>query len=73
MKLYTYEESGNSYKVRLLLALMGQEIEQIEVDLMTDEQHGDHPTHAENVTRVAADAGWVFPVGGRSLDDQRRV
>ncbi len=40
MKLYTYEESGNSYKVRLLLALMGVEVEQVEVDLMADEQHG---------------------------------
>ncbi|MEQ8233856.1 MAG: glutathione S-transferase N-terminal domain-containing protein, partial [Gammaproteobacteria bacterium] len=41
MKLYTFEESGNSYKVRLLLAFLGVACEQVDVDLMTDEQHGD--------------------------------
>lgn len=41
MQLYTFDESGNSYKVRLLLALLGIDCEQIDVDLMTDEQHGD--------------------------------
>ncbi|MEQ8661031.1 MAG: glutathione S-transferase family protein [Gammaproteobacteria bacterium] len=40
MKLYTYAESGNSYKVRLLLAFLGIECEQVDVDLMTDAQHG---------------------------------
>lgn len=39
MKLYSYEESGNSYKVRLLLALLGREVEIVNVDLMQDEQH----------------------------------
>lgn len=39
MKLYTFEESGNSYKVRLLLSFIGIECEQVEVDLMADEQH----------------------------------
>jgi len=39
MKLYNYEESGNSYKVRLLLAFLQLDYEKIDVDLMRDEQH----------------------------------
>ncbi|MGB1884235.1 MAG: glutathione S-transferase family protein [Gammaproteobacteria bacterium] len=39
MKLYTYEESGNSYKVRLLMSLLGIECEKIDIDLMQDIQH----------------------------------
>ena len=39
MKLYTYEESGNSYKVRLLLSFLAVQYEKINVDLMQDEQH----------------------------------
>jgi glutathione S-transferase len=39
VKLYSYEESGNSYKVRLLLALLGVEAETIDVDLLQDAQH----------------------------------
>ncbi len=40
MKLYTHEESGNSYKVRLLIAFLGIAVDEHRVDLMTDEQHG---------------------------------
>ncbi len=39
MKLYSYEESGNSYKVRLLLSFLGIDYEKEEVDLMQDAQH----------------------------------
>jgi glutathione S-transferase len=39
MKLYSYEESGNSYKVRLLLSLLGMRCDIVNVDLMADEQH----------------------------------
>ena len=39
MKLYTYEESGNSYKVRLLMALLKIDCEKIDIDLMQDVQH----------------------------------
>lgn len=39
MKLYTYEESGNSYKVRLLLSFLGLSYESVDVDLMQDAQH----------------------------------
>jgi glutathione S-transferase len=39
MRLYSYAESGNSYKVRLLLALLGVEVETVDVDLLQDEQH----------------------------------
>ncbi|MGE0486906.1 MAG: glutathione S-transferase family protein [Gammaproteobacteria bacterium] len=40
MQLYTHEESGNSYKVRLLVSFLGIAVEERRVDLMTDEQHG---------------------------------
>lgn len=39
LKLYEYPESGNSYKVRLLLAFLELPYESIQVDLMKDEQH----------------------------------
>lgn len=39
MKLYSHPESGNSYKVRLLLALLGVDCECVDVDLMSDAQH----------------------------------
>lgn len=39
-KLYTFRESGNSYKVRLFAALAGIELEEIEVDLIGGEQRG---------------------------------
>lgn len=39
MKLYTYPESGNSYKVRLLLSFLELDIEHIDIDLMIDQQH----------------------------------
>lgn len=37
LKLYTHELSGNCYKVRLLLSLLGLEYEMIPVDLGKDE------------------------------------
>ena len=39
MKLYTYEESGNSYKVRLLMSFLNIDCEKIDVDLMQAVQH----------------------------------
>lgn len=39
LRLYQHSESGNSYKVRLLLAFIGLPYESIAVDLFTDEQH----------------------------------
>ncbi len=39
MKLYSFEESGNSYKVRLLFSFLGVDYQRIDVDLMSDEQH----------------------------------
>lgn len=39
MKLYSYEESGNSYKVRLLLSFLNTECELVDVDLMQAAQH----------------------------------
>jgi glutathione S-transferase len=37
--LYTYKESGNSYKVRLLAALLNIELEHRELDFLNDQQH----------------------------------
>jgi len=39
MQLYSYEESGNSYKVRLLFGFLGVDYQRVDVDLMRDEQH----------------------------------
>lgn len=38
MKLYDFQLSGNCYKVRLMLALLGLTAERVEVDLMGGEQ-----------------------------------
>ncbi|GJE25686.1 glutathione S-transferase family protein [Methylobacterium organophilum] len=40
IRLYTYRESGNSYKVRLLLAFLGLTVEEVEIDFPGREQHG---------------------------------
>ncbi|KAL4782625.1 glutathione S-transferase [Aspergillus varians] len=40
-KLYSYKESGNSYKVRLLAAILKVDLEIFELDFLADEQHGD--------------------------------
>lgn len=40
MKLYEHPESGNSYKVRLLLSFLNLPYESVLVDLMQDAQHG---------------------------------
>lgn len=37
--LYTFQGSGNSYKVRLLEALLGIELKHQELDFLADEQH----------------------------------
>ncbi|RDW91762.1 hypothetical protein BP5796_01156 [Coleophoma crateriformis] len=39
LRLYTLDQSGNSYKVRLLAALLGITLELIEVDMANDELH----------------------------------
>lgn len=41
LKLYSYQESGNSYKVRLLIALLNLEVEVQELDYFNDEQHSE--------------------------------
>jgi hypothetical protein len=38
-KLYSYKESGNSYKVHLLAALLHIDLEIIELDFLNDQQH----------------------------------
>jgi glutathione S-transferase len=39
VKLYSHPESGNSYKVRLLMAFLGVDYDRIDVDLLSDAQH----------------------------------
>ena len=39
MKLFTYEESGNSYKIRLLLSFLQLPYESVDIDLMQDAQY----------------------------------
>ena len=41
LKLYSYNESGNSYKVRLLAALLKVHLEIVELDYFSDEQHSE--------------------------------
>jgi glutathione S-transferase len=41
MKLYDYWESGNGYKVRLLLAQLGLDYERIELDILSGETRTD--------------------------------
>lgn len=40
LTLYSHPESGNSYKVRLLLSFLAIPHEIVDIDLMRDEQHG---------------------------------
>ena len=37
MRLYDYDVSGNCFKVRLLLALLGREYERVQVDIFAGE------------------------------------
>ncbi|CAG7923704.1 unnamed protein product [Penicillium olsonii] len=39
--LYSYKESGNSYKCRLLAAFLGVKLDIVEIDFLGDEQHGE--------------------------------
>lgn len=39
LTLYSYKESGNSYKVRLLLAFLDVKAKIVELDFLNDEQH----------------------------------
>ena len=78
MKLYTYPESGNSYKVRLLLSFMALDIEHENIDLMTDEQHspaflkinprGEVPVLVDGDTRLRDSAAIIIYLAGLQPD-----
>ena len=78
MKLYTYPESGNSYKVRLLLSFMALDIEHENIDLMTDEQHspaflkinprGEVPVLVDGDTRLRDSAAIMIYLAGSQPD-----
>ena len=80
MKLYTYEESGNSYKVRLLLSFLKIDCEHVEVDLMQDEQHqapylainprGEVPALVDGDVVLRDSAAILVYVAGRHGDGQ---
>lgn len=40
-KLYTYKESGNSYKVRLFASLLNIELEEVEIDFFNEQHHSE--------------------------------
>jgi glutathione S-transferase len=40
-KLYTFVESGNSYKVRLLAAILNIELEEVEIDFFNEQHHSE--------------------------------
>ncbi|KAE8371583.1 glutathione S-transferase [Aspergillus bertholletiae] len=41
LTLYSYKESGNSYKVRLLASLLTIKLSIVEIDFLNDEQHSE--------------------------------
>lgn len=41
LTLYDYSDSGNGYKIRLLLALLGRDYESVEVDILAGESRTD--------------------------------
>lgn len=73
--LYSYEESGNSYKVRLLLAFLGLDHARVEIDLMKDEQHqpaylainprGEVPALIDGDVRLCDSAAIMIYVAGQ--------
>ena len=80
MKLYTYDESGNSYKVRLLMSFLGVDYEKVDVDLMADEQHqppflainprGEVPVLVDGELVLRDSAAILVYVAGRHGDGQ---
>lgn len=57
MKLYDYDASGNCYKVRLLLALLGREYERVPIDIfagdtLTDEYRALNPARETPVLQL---------------------
>jgi len=75
MKLYTVEESGNSYKVRLLLSLLSVDYEAVEIDFFSDEHHqpaylainprGEVPTLEDGDVRLRDSAAILVYVGAK--------
>jgi glutathione S-transferase len=64
IKLYDYELSGNCYKVRLLLHLLGQPFERIELDFYPGREHKSPWFLAINPLGqlpVLDDAGFILP------------
>ena len=84
IKLYDYLESGNGYKVRLLLTLLRQQFQRIELDIVKGETrtpaflslnpNGRIPTVVLDDGRVLAESNaiiWYFAEGTRLLPEDR--
>lgn len=80
MKLYSYKESGNSYKIRLFAALLNIKLEVIEVDFLQDEQHseaflkinprGEVPVLVDN-NKVFTDSSAILVyLAGKNIDQK---
>jgi glutathione S-transferase len=70
MRLYDYAASGNCYKVRLLLALLGREYERVPIDIfggdtLTDEYGALNPVRETPVLEL--DSGAVIAQSGAIL------
>lgn len=74
--LYSYKESGNSYKVHLLAALLKIPLDVVEIDFITDEQHtpaflninpkGEVPTLADGNLVLTDSAAILVYLAGKS-------
>ncbi|SPO02584.1 related to Protein GstA [Cephalotrichum gorgonifer] len=77
--LYSYKESGNSYKIRLLAALLNIDLEIVEVDFLHDEQHseaflainprGEVPTLVDGDKTFADSSSILVWLAGKHGDD----
>ena len=63
MRLYDYGESGNAYKVRLLLSQLGRDFERVHLDILKDE--------TRTPEFLARNANGRIPL--LELDDGRRI
>jgi glutathione S-transferase len=84
LRLYNFQGSGNSYKIRLLLTQLGMAFERVDVDLLGGETHserfrarnplGQSPFIELEKSRVLAESNailWYLAEGSPFLADDR--
>ncbi len=79
--LYSYGESGNSYKVRLLLSFLDLDYTTVEIDLMQDTQHsaehlavnprGEVPAFVDGTTKLVDSMAIMIYLAGKYDDAQQ--